>query len=204
MDFKDDIPVIHTTIAGTRIVGRLTAGNKNGLLVPSTTTDKELQDLRNSLPDEIKIQRIDEKLSALGNVIAVNDHVALVHHQIERETEEVIADVLGVEVFRETIGPNDLCGSYCALSNLGALVPPNVKTQARESLAQLLQVPVCSGTVSRGSSVISAGLIVNDWKAYAGMNTTSAEISVVEGIFQLHGDKTDHFSDLRNPLIEVI
>merc|ERR1711900_135166 len=66
------IPICHTTIAGTRIVGRLTAGNRKGLLVPTSTTDQELQHLRNSLPDEVKIQRIEERLSALGNVIVCN------------------------------------------------------------------------------------------------------------------------------------
>ena len=57
------IPICHTTIAGTRIVGRLTAGNRKGLLVPTSTTDQELQHLRNSLPDSVKIQRIEERLS---------------------------------------------------------------------------------------------------------------------------------------------
>jgi hypothetical protein len=30
--------------------------NRKGLLVPTSTTDQELQHLRNSLPDEVKIQ----------------------------------------------------------------------------------------------------------------------------------------------------
>jgi len=59
-------------------------GNKHGLLVPNTTTDQELQHLRNSLPDEVKIQRVEERLSALGNVIACNDSVALVHPDLDR------------------------------------------------------------------------------------------------------------------------
>jgi translation initiation factor 6 len=60
------------------------SGNKNGLLVPNSTTDQELQQLRNSLPDTVKIQRVEERLSALGNVIACNDYVALVHPDLDR------------------------------------------------------------------------------------------------------------------------
>jgi hypothetical protein len=71
-------------------------GNRHGLLVPSTTTDQELQHLRNSLPDTVALQRVEERLSALGNVVACNDYVALVHPDIDRETEEIIADVLKV------------------------------------------------------------------------------------------------------------
>lgn len=59
-------------------------GNKHGLLVPNTTTDQELQHLRNSLPDSVKIQRVEEKLSALGNVVSCNDYVALVHPDLDK------------------------------------------------------------------------------------------------------------------------
>lgn len=59
-------------------------GNRHGLLVPSTTTDTELQHLRDHLPDKVKVQRIEERLSALGNVVVCNDYVALVHPDIDR------------------------------------------------------------------------------------------------------------------------
>jgi len=42
-ELSDVMPVVHTSINGCRIVGRLTAGNRKGLLCPINTTDNELQ-----------------------------------------------------------------------------------------------------------------------------------------------------------------
>ena len=72
------------------MVVRVFLGNKNGLLVPNNTTDNELRNIRNSLPESVKIKRVEERLSALGNVVACNDYVALVHMDLDKETEEII------------------------------------------------------------------------------------------------------------------
>lgn len=204
-ELSETIPVVHCSIAGCRIIGRLCVANRHGLLVPSTTTDQELQHIRNSLPDSVKIQRVEERLSALGNVIACNDYVALVHPDLDRETEEVLADTLKVEVFRQTLADNVLVGSYCALSNQGGLVHPKTSVEDQDELSSLLQVPLVAGTVNRGSDVIGGGLVVNDWMAFCGLDTTSTELSVIESVFKL-GDAQQSAvqSDLRESLIDTM
>jgi len=184
-ELSDSIPVVHSSIAGCRIVGNLTVGNKNGLIVPYTTVDQELQHIRNSLPERVIIQRVEEKLNALGNVIACNDYVALVHPDLDSETREIISDVLGVEVFHQTVAGQVLVGTYTSLSNRGGLIHPKVPVSDLDELSSLLQVPLVAGTVNRGSNQISSGLIVNDWIAFCGLTTTATEIAVIEKVFKL-------------------
>lgn len=204
-ELADVIPVVHASIAGTRVIGRLTAGNRHGLLVPNTTSDQELQHLRNALPDSVAIQRVEERLSALGNVIACNDYVALVHPDLDRETEEIIADVLQVEVFRHTIANNVLVGTYCSLSNQGGLLHPRTTIEDQDELSTLLQIPLVAGTVNRGLDLIGAGLVVNDWCAFTGLDTTSTELSVIESIFKIQDAKpTAIVEDFRDSLIESL
>lgn len=128
---------------------------------------------------------MDERLSALGNVIACNDYVALVHPELDKTTEDVIADCLGVEVYRTTIAGNALVGSYSQLTNRGGLVHPMCSVAEIDELSTLLQIPLCAGTVNRGSDVIASGLITNDFAAFCGLDTTAAELSVIDAIFKL-------------------
>lgn len=203
-ELSNHIPVIHSTISGCRFVGRTTVGNKRGLLVPNTATDQELQHLRNSIPDGVVIQRVEERLSALGNVIACNDHVALVHPDIDRETEDVVADVLGVEVFRQTVAGQALVGSYSVFTNQGGMVHPRTTVEDIEELSSLLQIPLVAGTVNRGSDVLGGGMVANDWTAFCGLDTTSTEISVIESIYRLGAKQTSStiVSSMRSSLID--
>jgi translation initiation factor 6 len=202
-ELSGHIPVIRASIAGCRFIGRVCIGNKKGLLLPNTCTDQEMLHIRNSLPDGVVVQRIEERLSALGNCIATNDHVALVHTDIDRETEDIVSDVLGVEVFRQTVAGNALVGSYCVFSNLGGMVHPRTSVEDQEELSSLLQVPLVAGTINRGSDVLGAGLVVNDWSAFCGLDTTATELSVVESIFKLDAIQAGTVSDnLRRSLID--
>lgn len=185
-ELADQIPIVHTNIANTKLVGALVAGNKNGLLVPNTILDSEIQHLRNSLPESVRIRKVDDKICALGNCIATNDYVALIHPEFDKETEEIIGDVLGVEVFKTTIANNPLVGTYSCFNNQGGVVHPMTSIEEYEEIANLMQIPISAGTVNRGSELLGSGLVVNDWKAFCGYDTTAAEVNNVEKIFRVN------------------
>jgi len=205
-ELSEVIPVVHVSINECRIVGRLSAGNKNGLLLPNSTKDQELQHIRNCLPDDVVVKRIQEKSTALGNVIACNDYVALVHHDIAQESEEIIADTLGVEVFRQTVADQALVGSFSIFSNQGGLVHPKTTVEALDELSSLLQVPLVAGTINSGSEYVGSGMVVNDWCAFCGSDTTSTEVSVIENVFKI-GDSANVNvlqNEMRDTIVESV
>ncbi|KAK7411382.1 hypothetical protein VNO78_02815 [Psophocarpus tetragonolobus] len=112
-------------------------------------------------------------------------------------------DVLRVEVFRHTIVVNILVGSYCVFSNRGGLVHPHTSIEDLDELSTLLQVPLVVGTVNCSCDLIKAGLAVNDWKAFFGLDSTATELSVIESAFHLREAQPSAIVDeMRKSLID--
>ena len=172
-----EIPIIETTIAKIEIVGIMIVANKNGILVPYNTTDEEIQTLKKAT--DIPVERLESKMTALGNIISVNDHGAYVSTQFNKQEIKTISDVLDVEVTQGTIASLHIVGSTTLVNNYGALVHPLAKEREINEFNEFLKVEAEKGTLNRGIPYVGISAIVNDKSAMIGEDTTGLEATTL-------------------------
>lgn len=166
-----------TYIARTRLVGLMTAGNSNCILVPDTITDHERSTLEES---EVNFHVLETTETALGNLILANDKGAFVSEKLSDVSEE-IEEALGVPVtFGEIAGlPNvGVCG---AANNRGALIHREASEREAELVKEALDVEnIDIGTVNLGSPYIGSGLVGDDENILVGEDTSGPEIGRID------------------------
>ncbi len=170
-----NLPLVQTTIATIDLVGLVAVGNSNGILVPYTIYNEEFEALKAS--SEVPVDIIDNKLTALGNIIVANDNGAICHPEFDARARKKMEDILDVEVIPGTVAKLPIVGSVALVTNVGAVVHPMVTEEEIDSLAQLLKVNVEVGTVNRGSPYTSIGVMANSDGMIAGSDTTGVELA---------------------------
>ena len=175
-----NLPLVQSTVATLDAVGLVSVANSNGLLIPYTATDDELAALK--MYSEIRVEWIDDKMTALGNIILANDNGAICHPDFDEKARKKISDVLGVEVVPGTVARLPTVGSNTAVTNRGAVVHPMATSDEIDQISQLLKVHVEVGTVNRGSPYTSLGVMANQDSMIAGSETTGVELAHISQI----------------------
>ncbi|MFW9962414.1 MAG: translation initiation factor IF-6 [Candidatus Sifarchaeia archaeon] len=175
-----NLPLVQTTIATLDAVGLVSVATSNGILVPYTTTDEEFAQLKSS--SEVPVDWLDDKMTALGNIIIANDNGAMCHPDFNFKSRRKISDILGVEVVPGSLAKLPIVGATAIATNQGAVVHPMATAGEIELLAQLLKVHVEVGTVNRGSPYTSLGVLANADGMIAGTDTTGVELAHISQV----------------------
>ncbi|MGQ4870322.1 MAG: translation initiation factor IF-6 [Candidatus Thorarchaeota archaeon] len=178
-----NLPLVMSTVATLDAVGIMSSANSNGIIVPYTTTDEELAQLRKS--SEVPVDWIDSKMTALGNIVLANDNGAICHPEFDSAARRKISDVLDVEVVPGTVARLPIVGSNTIATNVGAVVHPLATEEEMEMIAELLKVDVEAGTVNRGSPYTRLGVIANTDAMIVGSETTGVELAHISQVLGL-------------------
>ena len=175
-EYLDVKEIIHVSIAGTRLIGPMTVMNNNGILLPSTVSDEEIQILKQT---GLNVERLNSKFTAIGNLISANDKGAIVSNLFGEEVDKDIENTLGVPIQRMSIGGFVQVGSMVVATNAGAIIHPNANDAEINRISEILQIEVEPATVNGGSPFLSSGLIANFSSVIVGSLTTGPELIMI-------------------------
>lgn len=175
-EYLDVEEIIYVSIAGTRLMGPMTVMNNNGILLPSTVSDEEIQILKQT---GLNVERLKSKFTAIGNLISANDKGAIVSNLFSEEVDEDIKDTLGVPIQRMSIAGYVQVGSMVVATNAGAIVHPNANDAEISRISQTLQIEAEPATVNGGSPFLASGIIANFSSVIVGGLTTGPELIMI-------------------------
>lgn len=170
-------------------IGVMAIGNNKGLVLPYTTTDLELQEITDALPDSMRVYRLEDSLTgltSLNNLVLVNDTVGIASPELSKEARDKIQEVLGLKnLYLNVIERYPLPGTYFKLNNYGLLAPNDLTENEAKTLAQLLNIGVALGTCAGGKKELGKEFLVNSEKFLCDKTTYQTEINVAKKIFNI-------------------
>ena len=174
-----DADLVVTTVQGSAIIGSLLTGNRRGIVVSGLAGEEEIA----ALGEYRDVMLLTGSMNAAGNVILVNDRVAFVHPDMEKDVAGEIGSFLGVKVMATALGGVRTVGMAGAATEKGIIVHPRSTDADIARIAEFAGVPVGTGTINMGSGLIGTGLLVNPRGYIAGAQTSGFELGRIEDIF---------------------
>lgn len=170
-----DVRICSTTIGGSTLVGALVTGNSNGLLVPHIIRDYEYDRIRKLS----KVEIVESRWTALGNVVLVNDFGAVVHPEVPEEIVDSVTDTLKMKPVQAKIGALSFVGSLGIATNKGAILSPNTLKEEQSIIEAALHVEAQLSTTNGGVPFVKSGILANSKGAVVGPLTRGAELMQV-------------------------
>jgi len=172
------VPTLKAPIYNSFLVGMFCVGNSTGLLVPYFVSELEMQRLRDFLePLSVRVEKAQDKLTSLGNLIALNDEAAIVSPLFQDTA--LLEDLFGVNVVVMDLAGHLEVGACLTATNKGFIAHPDCEAILGE-IEDVLGVAGATGTVNFGVPFVSSGLIANTNNYLAGKRTSGIELGVID------------------------
>ncbi len=171
---------VRVSLAYTRLLGPLMVANNHGIIVAGIVDDDELGTLRST---GLKVARLNSRLTAVGNLIAVNDRAAIVSTLLDG-CIDLIKDTLSVKVAQMSIASYHQVGAVLSCTNKGAVVHPDASDEEIERVSSILEVDVEPATVNGGVPFVSSGIVANSKAVVVGSLTTGPEMVMLSRAFK--------------------
>ena len=169
--------LVYTSISGSVLAGALVSANSNGMLLPNSIRNEELECIKSAFKGNITV--METKKTAYGNLVLANDRGAVVDPRFKPNEIRLISETLGVEVIPSEIAALPYVGSLAVATNKGVLAHPMITEEEKKTLESVFKVPVDVGTVNCGIPYVGTGLIANTHAAVAGSMTTGPEMFII-------------------------
>lgn len=166
------VKAVKTNVSfGSTLLGIYVRGNSNGVLLPSDSTDTEIKTFKKL---GINVAIIDNAYNAMGNLVAVNDHAALINEKLSKDKKE-IEDCLGVEVIETEL----MAGANMVVTNRGLFLNSNHEYELKD-FERIFKVRGDVGTANFGVPYVGICILANSKGFLAGSSTSGFEMSRVD------------------------
>jgi translation initiation factor 6 len=169
--------VITVSISNSSLIGIFSAMNSNGMVLPSLVYDYELHELQEA---GLNAAVVNDRNSAFGNNILVNDSACLVNPAMNSKSIKTIADCLGVEVVKGTIAGYKTVGVMAVVTKRGLLLKSSVADEELSSLESLFKVKAAVGTANMGVPFVGLCMLANSNGFIAGELTSGFELNRID------------------------
>lgn len=168
------VEVIEARVAGTSLIGVLTTGNDNVVLLPRIARDEEVEYLKGL---GLNVNVVHTTFTALGNIVLANRKAAIFHPELGKDEVKMLSELLGISKFTQAaIAGVPTVGSVAVVTDRGGVVHPDVSEDELHNLSDFFEVPIDVGTINFGVAFIRTGLVANNYGALVGEKTTGPEI----------------------------
>ncbi|KUO41825.1 MAG: hypothetical protein APU95_04950 [Hadesarchaea archaeon YNP_N21] len=181
--------VIKVSICNSPLIGALAAGNSRGIVTSDLLEREEEKILVDS---GVNVLCLKSKLTAMGNLLLVNDEGAIASPDFSKEEISRISEFLDVPVEQGTIAGLKNVGAAAVATNKGVLLHPDVTPEEVELVERVLRVPADIGTACRGVKYVGICAIANSYGALVGDTSTGPELGRFESALGfIRGVKND-------------